>query len=146
MQKKKSAPSVLGHFQDHFYDSGAISGAGIGRMLRVLAGAVGPPHTRRAPGPPSTATPDRSHVKLGDSRLVNNLERGEAAEGSSQTAGRRKEPNRREGRINLDRLGRGNLDPPLWENVQTCSLAASVCVLLSNQPTDFPTGFFITGS
>lgn len=107
---------------------------------------LGAPRTRRALGPPSTAshTPDRTHVKLGDSWLVNNLEGG-AAERASQMA-RQEELNPREGRINLDRLSRGNLDSPLWENVQTCSSAASVSLLLLNQLTGFPTGFFITGS
>lgn len=43
---------------------------------------LGLPHTRRALGPPSTAshTPDRTHVRLGDSWLVNNLEGGQRSE------------------------------------------------------------------
>lgn len=82
--------------------------AGIGCICWCYLGA---PHTRKVLGPPSTVshTPDRTHVKLGDSWLVNNLERREA-ERSSQMA-RQKELNPQEGRLNHG-LSRGNLGSP----------------------------------
>lgn len=49
---------------------------------------------------------------------------------------RQEEVKRGEGRINLHHLSRGNLDSPLWENVQERYIL----------PTGFPTGFFITRS
>lgn len=51
---------------------------------------------------------------------------------------RQEELNPREGWINLDSLSRGNLDSPLWENVQTCSSEPSASLLLLNQPTGPP--------
>lgn len=102
---------------------------------------LGPPHTRRALGPPSTAshTPDWTHVKLGDSWLVNNLGGGSGASLSDGTSGGT-EPTRRS-----DQSGPPQPWEPGFTSVRKCAdmLFSGFSVSAAFKPADrFPHRLF----